>query len=415
MPTLQSFITPKKLKILKTLTITMSQSSLQTPPSPNSDPDQPTSTTIRVALPANPYDIRIAAGGLDRLGHWLTEAELGTKLGKKIAVVSNPEIFALYGDRVLNSLQEAGFETLSYCFEPGETHKTFASVQGLFDALLTARFERSSTLLALGGGIVGDMTGFAAATWLRGIHFVQVPTSLLAMVDASVGGKTGVNHPQGKNLIGAFYQPKLVMLDPEVLVTLPEREFRAGMAEVIKYGVIWDAELFAQLEAAEQLDSIAAIESSRPEFLTDILRRSTQAKADVVIQDEKEGGLRAILNYGHTIGHALESLTGYRVINHGEAVGIGMVAVARVMVHLGLWDEATEARQLAVIEKAGLPTAIPAGVNLEEVVDRLKTDKKVQDGRVRFVLSKAIGSAFVSDRVTDVQVAEALATLPALT
>jgi 3-dehydroquinate synthase len=371
--------------------------------------DRQDSTTIRVALPANPYDIRLAAGGLDTLGECLSVAELGTKLGKKIAVVSNPEIFALYGDRVLQSLHKAGFETISYCFEPGETHKTFASVQGLFDALLAARFERSSTLLALGGGIVGDMTGFAAATWLRGLNFVQVPTSLLAMVDASVGGKTGVNHPQGKNLIGAFYQPKLVMLDPEVLVTLPEREFRAGMAEVIKYGVIWDADLFAQLEAADHLDTIEAID---PAFLLEILGRSTQAKADVVTQDEKEGGLRAILNYGHTIGHALESLTGYGVINHGEAVGLGMVAVARIMVHMGLWDAATEARQLAVIQKAGLPTILPAGVKVDAIVDRLKTDKKVQDGRVRFILSQAIGSAFVTDSVTDAHVAAALRTLP---
>jgi 3-dehydroquinate synthase len=371
--------------------------------------DRQDSTTVRVALPANPYDIRLAAGGLDTIGQCLSVAELGTKLGKKIAVVSNPEIFALYGDRVLQSLHKAGFETISYCFEPGETHKTFASVQGLFDALLAARFERSSTLLALGGGIVGDMTGFAAATWLRGLNFVQVPTSLLAMVDASVGGKTGVNHPQGKNLIGAFYQPKLVMLDPEVLVTLPEREFRAGMAEVIKYGVIWDADLFAQLEAADRLDTIEAID---PAFLLEILGRSTQAKADVVTQDEKEGGLRAILNYGHTIGHALESLTGYCVINHGEAVGLGMVAVARIMVHMGLWDAETEARQLAVIQKAGLPTILPAGVKVDAIVDRLKTDKKVQDGRVRFILSQAIGSAFVTDSVTDAQVAAALETLP---
>ncbi len=371
--------------------------------------DRQDSTTIRVALPANPYDIRLAAGGLDTLGQCLSVSELGTKLGQKIAVVSNPEIFALYGDRVLKSLQSAGFETISYCFEPGETHKTFASVQGLFDALLAARFERSSTLLALGGGIVGDMTGFAAATWLRGLNFVQVPTSLLAMVDASVGGKTGVNHPQGKNLIGAFYQPKLVMIDPEVLATLPEREFRAGMAEVIKYGVIWDADLFAQLEAADRLDSIKAID---PAFLLEILGRSTQAKADVVTQDEKEGGLRAILNYGHTIGHALESLTGYRVINHGEAVGLGMVAVARMMVQMDLWDAETEARQLAVIQKAGLPTILPEGVKVDAIVDRLKTDKKVQDGRVRFILSKAIGSAFVTDSVTDAQVAAALETLP---
>ena len=388
----------------------MTQSSLQTPSNLQNHDDHPLEMTVRVSLPETPYDIRLMTGGLDAIGQCLNASQLGTKLGKKIAVVSNPEIFKLYGDRVLTSLQAAGFETLSYCFEPGETHKTFASVQGLFDALLAARFERSSTLLALGGGIVGDMTGFAAATWLRGLNFVQVPTSLLAMVDASVGGKTGVNHPQGKNLIGAFYQPKLVLIDPEVLATLPEREFRAGMAEVIKYGVIWDADLFAQLEAAAQLDTIEAIDSA---FLLDILGRSTQAKADVVTQDEKEGGLRAILNYGHTIGHALESLTGYRVMNHGEAVGIGMVAVARIMVHMGLWDAATEARQLAVIQKTGLPTTLPEGVTVSEIVDRLKTDKKVQDGRVRFILSKAIGSAFVTDSVTDALVTAALATLPA--
>jgi len=381
------------------------------PASPTGSPARPSakpSATIRVALPNSPYDIRLEAGGLDRLGADLAPDAIGTKLGKKIAVVSNPEIFALYGDRVLKSLDDAGFETIPHCFEPGETHKTFASVQGLFDALYAARFERSSTLLALGGGIVGDMTGFAAATWLRGLNFVQVPTSLLAMVDASVGGKTGVNHPKGKNLIGAFYQPKLVSIDPDVLATLPVREFRAGMAEVIKYGAIWDADLFAKLEAADRLDSMEAID---PALLVEILQRSTQAKADVVIQDEKEGGLRAILNYGHTIGHAIESLTGYSVVNHGEAVGIGMVAVARVMVTMGLWDAQTEARQLAVIEKAGLPTAIPEGVTIAAIVDRLKNDKKVKDGRVRFVLSEAIGSAFVTDTVTDAIVREALASL----
>ncbi|MGD1904332.1 MAG: 3-dehydroquinate synthase [Geitlerinemataceae cyanobacterium] len=378
------------------------------PATTSSAPTQPLSATIRVALPQNSYDIRLEADGLDRLGEWLAPEALGYKLGKKIAVVSNPEIFALYGDRVLKSLDNAGFETISHCFEPGETHKTFASVQGLFDALLEARFERSSTLLALGGGIVGDMTGFAAASWLRGINFVQVPTSLLAMVDASVGGKTGVNHPKGKNLIGAFYQPKLVTIDPGVLATLPVREFRAGMAEVIKYGVIWDVELFAKLEAADRLDSMDALD---PALLLEILQRSTQAKADVVAQDEKEGGLRAILNYGHTIGHAVESLTGYSVVNHGEAVGIGMVAVARVMVQMGLWDAQSEARQLAIIEKTGLPTAIPDGVAIADIVNRLKTDKKVKDGRVRFVLSKEIGSAFVTDTVTDSIVAEALASL----
>jgi len=361
---------------------------------------------IPVALPQNPYDIRIEANGLDRLGEWLR----ALNLGRKVAVVSNPEIFGFYGAKVVQSLEEAGFEVCQHLFEPGETHKTFASVQGLFDTILAQRFERSSTLLALGGGIVGDMTGFAAATWLRGIHFVQVPTSLLAMVDAAIGGKTGVNHPQGKNLIGAFYQPKLVAIVPEVLATLPEREFRAGMAEVIKYGVIWDAELFAQLEAAERLDTMSAIE---PRLLQEMLRRSAQAKADVVTQDEKEGGLRAILNYGHTIGHAIESLTGYHVVNHGEAVAIGMIAAARIAVLMGLWDSTTEARQRAIIEKTGLPTAIPAGIDIPAIVDRLKTDKKVKAGQVRFVLSEAIGSAMVTDQVTDAIVTQALNRLAA--
>jgi 3-dehydroquinate synthase len=241
------------------------------------------------------------------------------------------------------------------------------------------------------------MAGFAAATWLRGIHFVQVPTSLLAMVDASIGGKTGVNHPQGKNLIGAFYQPRLVMIDPQVLQTLPPREFRAGMAEVIKYGVIWDAALFEQLEAAKRLDQQRYVSE---ELLQTILSASCEAKAHVVSQDEKEAGLRAILNYGHTIGHAVESLTGYKVVNHGEAVAIGMVAAGQIAVALELWDQDSADRQNALIQKTGLPTRLPAGMDLEAIVAALQSDKKVKDGRVRFVLPEAIGAVTVTDQPT---------------
>ncbi|HIK52678.1 MAG TPA: 3-dehydroquinate synthase [Oscillatoriales cyanobacterium M59_W2019_021] len=350
-------------------------------------------SVIKVKLPQQSYDIEIAAGGLDRLG----ERMQPLNLGEKVLVVSNPEIFQHYGERAIAVLESAGFDVFHHILPAGEQYKHLDSIQGIYDTALENRLERSSTMVALGGGVVGDMTGFAAATWLRGIHFVQVPTSLLAMVDASIGGKTGVNHPQGKNLIGAFYQPKFVLIDPEVLQTLPEREFIAGIAEVIKYGVIWDAQLFENLEAADRLDRLEYIDAA---LLADILGRSCQAKADVVSQDEKEAGLRAILNYGHTIGHAVESLTGYTQVLHGEAVGIGMVAASRIAVALGLWDETCDKRQFALIEKAGLPTAIPSGVATDDILEALQTDKKVKAGRVRFVLPTQIGAATVTDRVT---------------
>lgn len=240
------------------------------------------------------------------------------------------------------------------------------------------------------------MTGFAAATWLRGINFVQVPTTLLAMVDAAIGGKTGVNHPQGKNLIGAFHQPRLVLIEPQVLNTLPLREFRAGMAEVIKYGVIWDAELFAHMEQCDRLEQLRYLKEG---LLQEILSRSCQAKADVVSKDEKEAGLRAILNYGHTIGHAVESLTGYRLVNHGEAVAIGMVAAGELAVELQFWDKADAERQNALIQKAGLPIHLPAEVDIEAILDALQTDKKVKAGKVRFVLPTQLGAATVTDQV----------------
>ncbi|GAB1539416.1 hypothetical protein NUACC21_20820 [Scytonema sp. NUACC21] len=275
-------------------------------------------------------------------------------------------------------------------------YKTLNSVQKIYDAALENRIERSSTMVALGGGVIGDMTGFAAATWLRGINFVQVPTTLLAMVDASIGGKTGVNHPQGKNLIGAFHQPRLVLIDPEVLKTLPVREFRAGMAEVIKYGIIWDAQLFGEMEQSKRLDQMRYI---KPELIDTILTRSCQAKADVVSKDEKEAGLRAILNYGHTIGHAVESLTGYRVVNHGEAVAIGMVAAGQIAVALGMWQKEETERQDALIQKAGLPTQLPPGLNVDGIVDALQLDKKVKAGKVRFILPTQIGVVQITDEV----------------
>ncbi|MGG6296050.1 3-dehydroquinate synthase [Leptolyngbya sp. AN02str] len=350
-------------------------------------------SVITVELPQQSYEVAIAPGGLEYLGTWMQPLSLG----KKVLLVSSPPIFKYYGERAIASLTQAGFDVAHILLPPGERFKTPASLQKIYDAALNHRLERSSTIVALGGGVIGDMAGFAAATWLRGIHFVQVPTTLLAMVDASIGGKTGVNHPHGKNLIGAFHQPRLVLIDPEVLKTLPSREFRAGMAEVIKYGIIWDANLFEQLEQAPRLDQQRYVS---PELMQTILTRSCEAKAHVVSKDEKESGLRAILNYGHTVGHAVESLTGYKVVNHGEAVGIGMVAAGAIAQSLNLWDAESAQRQDALITKTGLPTQIPAGVEPDAIITALQTDKKVADGKVRFILPTRIGEVKITDQVT---------------
>ena len=350
-------------------------------------------STIAVNLPQNSYDIAIAPGSLDKIGERMAQLNLG----KKVLLVSNPTVFPHYGDIVIDSLQSAGFQVTKHLIPDGEQYKNLASISQVYDTALENRLERSSTLVALGGGVIGDMTGFAAATWLRGVNFVQIPTSLLAMVDASVGGKTGVNHPQGKNLIGAFYQPKLVFIDPLVLKTLPPREFRAGMAEVIKYGIIWDADLFGKLEREERLDSLEYVSQ---DLMQTILERSCQAKADVVSKDEKEAGLRAILNYGHTIGHAVESLTGYTEVNHGEAVGIGMVAAGAIALAMEMWDSSHNQRQHQLITKTGLPTEIPASLKTEEILATLTTDKKVKAGKVRFVLPTKIGEVIITDKVS---------------
>lgn len=361
----------------------------------------PMQSVIPVQLPQNSYDIVITLGGLGQIGTHLQSLAIG----KKVLLVSNPEIFEHYGEIAIASLTEAGFDVARCILPAGEAYKTPATLEKIYDAALEHRIERSSTFIALGGGVIGDMTGFAAATWLRGVNVVQVPTSLLAMVDAAIGGKTGVNHPKGKNLIGAFHQPRLVFIDPTVLKTLPAREFRAAIAEVIKYGVIWDAELFNQLEAATKLDAFEALDDS---LLQEILVRSCQAKAHVVSKDEKESGLRAILNYGHTIGHAVESLTGYTLINHGEGVAIGMVAAGYLAVELGLWEATSVERQLALIQKAGLPTDLPNSIEIADILVSLQSDKKVKAGQVRFVLPTQIGTAIVTDNVPELTIRQVL-------
>ena len=364
--------------------------------------------TIEVGLQSQPYPIVIGAGSLAQLGALVAQQGFGT--GTKVLVVSNPEVEALYGAPALASLEAGGFASQLVVVEAGEQQKTPATIALIHDAAFERKLERRSLLVALGGGVVGDMTGFAAATWLRGIAVVQVPTTLLAMVDAAIGGKTGVNHPGGKNLIGAFHQPRLVLIDPQTLASLPEREFRAGMAEVIKYGVIGDPQLFADLETAAGRDATAGLASRRavgPALLQTLLERSAAAKARVVAADEREGGLRAILNYGHTLGHVVEALCGYGTWLHGEAVAIGMVAAGELSLELGLWGASEQRRQRAVIAAAGLPQQWPA-LDPGAVLQCLQGDKKVRDGKVRFVLPTGLGSVQIRDDVTPEQVLAAL-------
>jgi len=362
-------------------------------------PDYSATVTVDLQSDAQPnrsYDIAIARHSLKDLGAKLVEIGLGRK-SKKVLIVSNPVIYKHYGDIVQTSLSNAGFDVAHLILPAGERFKTANSLQKIYDAALEHRLERSSMIVALGGGVIGDMSGYAAATWLRGIDLVQVPTTLLAMVDSAIGGKTGINHPQGKNLIGAFYQPRLVWVDPEVLKTLPAREFRSAMAEVIKYGVIWDRELFDLLAQCDRLDQLRYISA---DLLQTILYRCAKAKAEVVSKDEKEGNLRAILNYGHTVGHAIESVTNYRLYNHGEAVGLGMVIAGAIAVDLGLWTAEEQAQQLAIIAKTRLPQTLPADIDQEAIIESLSTDKKVEAGQVRFILPTAIGAVTLSDRVT---------------
>jgi 3-dehydroquinate synthase len=355
--------------------------------------------TITVALAENPYPVVIGTGALADLG--MQVAAQGFKAGTKVLVVTNPVVHDHYGATALASLEAAGFDATALVIEAGEDQKTPATVGLIHDGAFARKLERGSLIVALGGGVVGDMAGFAAASWLRGIAVVQVPTTLLAMVDAAIGGKTGVNHPGGKNLIGAFNQPRLVQIDPEVLATLPVREFRAGMAEVIKYGVINDAPLFADLEAAAAKDpeaGLASMASVGPALLQTLLERSADAKARVVAADEREGGLRAILNYGHTIGHVIEALCGYGTYLHGEAVGLGMLAAGSIACAMGLWSADDLERQRRLVRAAGLPLQVPA-LDPAAVLDCLQGDKKVRGGKVRFVLPTAIGSVVIRDDV----------------
>ena len=345
--------------------------------------------TFSLDLGSRSYDILIGPGLLDGLGDRLKPL----LPGRQVAVVSNTTVAPLYLERVQASLAAAGFTTLPIILPDGERFKDWTHLNRIFDALITHRFERSATLLALGGGVVGDMTGYAAASFLRGVSFVQVPTTLLSQVDASVGGKTGINHPLGKNLIGAFYQPRLVAIDVDTLATLPRRELLAGVAEVIKYGIIRDAGFFGMLEA-----EVTGIDRLEPRLMSRIIHTCCAIKADVVAADERESGARALLNLGHTFGHAIESLAGYGNILHGEAVAMGMVMAADLSARMGLCSAADAARIRVLIEKSGLPLQAPR-FPVSDVLEVMSRDKKVSGGTPRFVLVDGIGRASMRENI----------------
>jgi 3-dehydroquinate synthase len=344
---------------------------------------------VRVELSERSYEIEIGQNSLAGLGSFLQARQKFSR----VILVSDSHVAPLYGAAASAAIEQAGLAHTLLTVPAGEASKSIACLSKLWDETLSAGADRKTVVVALGGGVVGDLAGFLAASFARGIPFMQVPTTLLAQVDSSVGGKVGINLPAAKNMVGAFWQPVGVLIDTNSLNSLPEREYRAGLAEVVKYGVILDETFFAYLEA-----NISGIQARSPEVLKHIVARCCELKADVVRQDEREEtGLRAVLNYGHTFAHAFESRAGYGTLLHGEAVSIGMVCAARVAATLGRVDGTFCRRQFALLEVLGLPTAVP-NFPTQELIDVMQHDKKTVQGRLRFVLPTRLGHVeLVSD------------------
>ena len=358
--------------------------------------------SLRIALGDRSYPIEVGEGLIgdpQRYRPYLA--------GPKAAIVTSETIAPLYLERVAGALREAGAQVVEVILPDGEQHKTWPTLNRIFDALLTARCDRQTTVVALGGGVVGDVAGFAAAVYQRGVPFIQVPTTLLAQVDSSVGGKTAVNHPLGKNMIGAFHQPQAVIADVATLASLPMRELRAGLAEVIKHGLIMDAAFVDWLEA--NLDLLLARD---PQALTHAIVRSCEIKAKVVASDERETGLRAILNFGHTFGHAIESGLGYGHWVHGEAVAAGMVMAADLSARVGMISASDSRRIRTLIARAGLPVAGPAAIYAARYLELMAVDKKATRGKVRFIVLERVGAAAIR---ADITVPDLLATLASCT
>lgn len=356
--------------------------------------------TVNVALAERGYDITIAAGILTNAGEIARQA-LGSK-ARHIAVISNPLVHKLYGKGVEKSLRQAGFGVLTHLIGDGERAKSLRTAEKALAFLIANRFERSDAVIALGGGVVGDLAGFVAATFLRGIEYVQIPTTLLAQIDSSVGGKTAVNHPLGKNLIGAFHQPRAVVIDPRVLQTLAKREFNAGMYEAIKYGVIRDAPLADFI--THNLKRLAALE---PDALTHLIARCCAIKAEVVTADEREGGWRRILNFGHTVGHALEAVTHYRRLKHGEAVGYGMQCAATIAAKAGTIPAAEAA---AIHEQVAALGRLPRVNDLavSDILAAMQHDKKAAQGKLPFILPTRIGDVIIRDDIAPLVIRQAV-------
>ncbi|MDV7210799.1 3-dehydroquinate synthase [Azotobacter beijerinckii] len=340
--------------------------------------------TLQVDLGERSYPIYI---GADLLGR--TECIAPHLAGRQVAVVTNETVAPLYLEKLTRTL--SGCELTTIVLPDGESFKNWETLQRIFDGLLAARHDRRTTLIALGGGVIGDMAGFAAACYQRGVDFIQVPTTLLSQVDSSVGGKTGINHPLGKNMIGAFYQPKAVVIDTSTLATLPARELSAGLAEVIKYGLICDEPFLGWLEA--HMEALRALDTA---LLTEAIARSCAAKARVVGADERESGVRATLNLGHTFGHAIETHMGYGSWLHGEAVAAGIVMALEMSRRLGWIDEAGRDRGIRLLLRAGLPVVPPAEISTDDFLRHMAVDKKVLGGQLRLVLLRRLGEAVVT-------------------
>jgi shikimate kinase/3-dehydroquinate synthase len=354
-------------------------------------PERSEGSPLRVRTPDGSYPIWLGRGVLDRIGEILPRAEFAARC----AVVTNPTVGQLYAARVTDSLRTGGFDPVVVGVPDGEEHKNLDTLRGLYDQFIHAGLERSSMVLALGGGVIGDLAGFAAATFMRGVPFVQLPTTLLAMVDASIGGKVAVDHPSGKNLIGAFKFPRAVIADPDVLATLPVQELRAGLAEVVKHAIVGDAALFDELADGE--------------VNPDLIARAMRVKIDVVERDPFEANVRAHLNLGHTFGHALETLSGYR-LRHGYAVAIGLTIAARLAARIGWCRAATRDRIVDLLDQKSLPTRTPREFDAAQVLEAMGADKKIREGRLRLILPRAIGLVEIADaeRVPREEIAAAL-------
>jgi len=354
--------------------------------------------TVRVRLGERSYDIAVTSGDPGGLGRFARERAAGNR-----AFLVSDEHLTPHLAALTDSLEQAGFRTASAVLQPGEPQKSLATASALYDRLADLRADRRTLVVAVGGGVVGDLAGFVAATWNRGLPLLMVPTSLLAMVDSSVGGKVGVNHPRGKNLIGAFHQPAGVWIDTGLLATLPEREYRSGLAEVVKYGVLLDSDFFAWVEAHREELLAREVEAVRH-----VVTRSCRLKADVVEQDEREEkGLRVVLNYGHTFAHAFETVGGYGHWLHGEAVAAGMVCASRLAERRGLVGAEMTDRQVRLLESFGLPTA-PLSWSVEELLSVMASDKKNVGGRLRFVLPRRLGEVALFDDVPEEDVRRVL-------